>query len=77
MHEYLDVICERLVLFAPEYLDAAYTLMLRRGVSPSTVLEIHRLPSRALRIAVRRGQITRNVGALIDARRLPHTRSSL
>jgi integrase len=98
MHEYLDVICERLVLsekmaprtladyrsktrnwinpllgkhrlnrLAPEHLDAAYTLMLRRGLSPSTVLKVHRILSRALKIAVRRGQVTRNVAALVDA----------
>jgi len=98
MHEYLDVICERLVLsekmaprtladyrsktrnwinpllgkhrlnrLAPEHLDTAYTLMLRRGLSPSTVLKVHRILSRALRIAVRRGQITRNVAGLVDA----------
>jgi integrase len=42
-------------------------LMLRRGLSPSTVLKVHRILSRALRIAVRRGRITRNVAALIDA----------
>src|SRR5215468_12443383 len=41
--------------------------MLRRGLSPSTVLKIHRILSRALRIAVRRGQITRNVVTLVDA----------
>src|SRR5215831_180721 len=41
--------------------------MLRRGLSPSTVLEVHRIFSRALRIAVRRGRISRNVAALADA----------
>jgi site-specific recombinase XerC len=98
MGEYLDVICERLVLskkmaprtladyrsktknwiipllgehrldrLAPEHLDTAYALMLRRGLSPSTVLKVHRILSRALRIAVRRRRITRNVAALVDA----------
>jgi len=57
----------RLDRLAPEHLDAAYTLMLRRGLSSSTVLKIHRILSRALRIAVRRGRVTRNVAALVDA----------
>jgi integrase len=98
MAEYLDVLCERLVLsekmaprtladyrsktrnwiipllgkhrldrLTPEHLDTAYTLMLRRGLSPSTVLKVHRILSRALRIAMRRGRISRNVATLVDA----------
>jgi len=51
----------------PEHLDAAYTIMLRRGLSPSTVLKVHRVLSRSLRIAVRRGRVTRNVATLVDA----------
>jgi len=57
----------RLDRLTPEHLDTAYATMLRRGLSPSTVLKVHRILSRALRIAVRRGRITRNVAALIDA----------
>lgn len=98
MTEYLDVLCERLVLsekmaprtladyrsktrnwiipllgkhrldrLTPEHLDAAYAAMLRQGRSPSTVLKVHRILSRALTIAVRRGRITRNVATLLDA----------
>lgn len=98
MAEYLDVLCERLVLsekmaprtltdyrsktrnwilpllgkhrldrLTPEHLDAAYAAMLRQGRSPSTVLKVHRILSRALTIAVRRGRITRNVATLLDA----------
>jgi site-specific recombinase XerD len=98
MAEYLDVLCDRLVLsekmaprtlddyqsktrnwinpllgkhrldrLTPEHLDAAYATMLRRGLSPSTVLKVHRILSRSLRVAVRRGRITRNVAALVDA----------
>jgi integrase len=98
MAEYLDVLCERLVLsekmaprtladyrsktrnwidpllgkhrldrLTPEHLDIAYTIMLRRGLSPSTVLKVHRILSRALRIAVRRDRISRNVATLVDA----------
>lgn len=102
MAEYLDVICERLVLsdkmaprtladyrsktqnwivpllgkhrlnrLTPEHLDTAYTTMLREGLSPSTVLKIHRILSRALKIAVRRDRIPRNVATLIDAPSAP------
>src|SRR5579875_590339 len=77
MTEYLDVICERLVLsdkmaprtladyrsktrnwivpllgkhrlnrLTPEHLDTAYMTMLQEGLSPSTVLKIHRIRSR-------------------------------
>jgi len=91
MAEYLDVLCERLVLsekmaprtvadyqsktqnwidpllgkhrldrLTPGHLATAYTVMLRRGLSPSTVLKVHRILSRALTIAVRRGRISRN-----------------
>ncbi|WP_431897218.1 tyrosine-type recombinase/integrase [Nonomuraea sp. bgisy101] len=98
MTEFLDVICERLVLsdklaprtladyrsknrhwivpllgkhrldkLAPEHLDAAYTTMLERGLSTSTVLKVHRILSRALTIALRRGRVNRNVATLIDA----------
>jgi integrase len=98
MTEYLDVICDRLVLseklaprtladyrsktrnwiipllgkhrldrLTPEHLDTAYAEMLRRDLSPSTVLKVHRILSRALRIAVRRGRISRNVATLVDA----------
>lgn len=98
MAEFLNVICERLVLsekmaprtltdyksksrnwivpllgkhrldrLTPEHLDTAYTTMLEEGLSPSSVLKVHRILSRALTIAVRRGRIPRNVATLIDA----------
>ncbi|MEV0201058.1 hypothetical protein [Nonomuraea sp. NPDC050691] len=43
------------------------TRMLEEGLSPSSVLKVHRILSRALAIAVRRGRITRNVATLVDA----------
>jgi integrase len=57
----------RLDRLTPEHLDTAYTVMLRRGLSPSTVLKVHRILSRALTIAVRRGRLSRNVATLLDA----------
>ncbi|NAS22147.1 tyrosine-type recombinase/integrase [Herbidospora sp. NEAU-GS84] len=57
----------RLDKLAPEHLDTAYSTMLERRLSPSSVLKVHRILSRALTIGVRRGRITRNVATLIDA----------
>lgn len=57
----------RLDRLAPEHLDAAYTRMLEEGLSTGSVLKVHRILSRALTIAVRRGKITRNVATLVDA----------
>jgi integrase len=57
----------RLDRLTPEHLDTAYAVMLQRDLSPSTVLKVHRVLSRALRIAVRHGRISRNVATLVDA----------
>ena len=56
----------RLDRMLPEHLDRAYAAMLKEGLSPSTVLKIHRILSRALKIAVRRDKVARNVATLID-----------
>ncbi|GAA4599126.1 site-specific integrase [Planotetraspora phitsanulokensis] len=57
----------RLDRLAPEHLDKAYATMLEQGRSSSTVLKVHRILSRALKIAMRRNKVTRNVATLIDA----------
>ncbi|WSG19572.1 tyrosine-type recombinase/integrase [Nonomuraea sp. NBC_01738] len=41
--------------------------MHERELASSTVLKVHRILSRALKIAVRRGRISRNVATLVDA----------
>ncbi|MEV5413605.1 hypothetical protein AB0K60_32850 [Thermopolyspora sp. NPDC052614] len=46
----------RLDKLAPEHLDQAYATMMNSGRSTSTVLKVHRILSRALKIAVRRGR---------------------
>lgn len=56
----------RLDRLLPEHLDRAYAAMLKEGLSSSTVLKIHRILSRALKIAVRRDKVSRNVATLID-----------
>ncbi|GLW09856.1 site-specific integrase [Microtetraspora sp. NBRC 13810] len=57
----------RLDRLTPEHLDRAYSRMLEQGLSQSSVLKVHRILSRALKIAIRRNKITQNVSTLIDA----------
>ena len=56
----------RLDRLQPEHLDELYGLMLQAGKAPSHVLKVHRIISRALKIAHRRGKIARNVAQLVD-----------
>lgn len=51
---------------APEHLDYLYAQMFKANLSPSHVLKVHRVLSRALKIAVRRGKVGRNVAELVD-----------
>ncbi|AWL39815.1 MULTISPECIES: tyrosine-type recombinase/integrase [unclassified Streptomyces] len=51
---------------APEHLERMYADMLRAGHAPSHVLKVHRILSRALKIAHRRRLITENVATLVD-----------
>ncbi|WP_211245718.1 tyrosine-type recombinase/integrase [Actinomadura oligospora] len=57
----------RLDRLLPEHMEAAYAQMYAAGLSSSTVLKIHRILSRALKIAVRRELLGRNVATLIDS----------
>lgn len=57
----------RLDKLKPEQLDALYLAMTRAGKAPSHALKVHRILSRALEIALRRGLVARNVAKLIDA----------
>lgn len=50
----------------PEHLDAVYTSMQRLGRADATILQVHRILSRALEVAFRRGHTARNVAKLID-----------
>lgn len=51
----------------PEHLDGVYLAMTRTGAADSSVLKLHRILSRALEVALRRGVVPRNVAKLIDA----------
>ncbi|WP_443048245.1 tyrosine-type recombinase/integrase [Streptomyces sp. H39-C1] len=56
----------RLDRLRPEHLDKMYADMLNDGHAPSHVLKVHRILSRALKIALRRELVGRNVATLVD-----------
>lgn len=51
----------------PEHLEAFYLKIGGEGLSPATVMLHHRVISRALKVAMQRGRIARNVATLVDA----------
>lgn len=51
----------------PEHLDKFYLTLAQQGLSTKTVLMIHQILSRALKMAVRREVVARNVATLVDA----------
>ena len=57
----------RLDRLTPEHLERFYTLLEEDGLAPATVLQIHRILSRALKVAMQHGYVTRNVATLVDA----------
>ena len=59
----------RLDRLQPEHLEAFYRDAQAGGLSGTTVLQMHRIISRALKIAHRRGRVARNVATLVDAPR--------
>ncbi len=62
----------RLDRLQPEHVERMYTAMANLGLAPATVLQAHRLLSRALKIAMQRGRVGRNVCTLVDAPSLTH-----
>jgi len=58
----------RLDRLQPEHLDQFYDeLQGSAGLSGTTALQIHRILSRALKVAMQRGRVSRNVCCLVDA----------
>jgi integrase len=57
----------RLDRLQPEHLDKLYATMAAAGKAPSSVLKTHRILSRMLKVAHRRGKVGRNVATLVDA----------
>jgi integrase len=56
----------RLDRLQPEHVERAWGELLDSGLSASSVLQAHRVLSRSLKIATRRGRVARNVCTLID-----------
>lgn len=56
----------RLDKLQPEHLERAWANLEAQGLSASTALLNHRILSRALRVAVQRGRVGRNVAQLVD-----------
>jgi integrase len=57
----------RLDRLQPEHLDAFYTWLEGQSLKPNTILQIHRITCRALKVAWKRGKVGQNIGALVDA----------
>ncbi len=57
----------RLDRLQPEHVEAAWRALAEEGLSPATVLVDHRILSRALKVAMQRGRVARNVVSLVDA----------
>lgn len=57
----------RLDRLQPEHLERFYHRLEAEGLAAATVLEIHHIVSRALKVAMQRGKVARNVATLVDA----------
>lgn len=56
----------RLDQLQPEHLEQTYKQLLDKGLSPASVLRVHRMLHRALKIAMQRDRVARNVAALVE-----------
>jgi integrase len=56
----------RLGRLQPEHLERLYGALADNGLSPASILRVHRVISRALRVASQRGKVARNVATLVD-----------
>lgn len=66
-HVYPRIGGVRMDRLTPEHLDGVYLAMQRAGRADATILQVHRILSRALEIAFRRSLIPLNPAKLIDA----------
>jgi site-specific recombinase XerD len=57
----------RLDRLQPEHLDAFYTWLGTQNLQPNTIVQIHRILARALKVAWKRGKVARNVALMVDA----------
>ncbi len=64
----------KLEALQPEHLETLYReLADTKGLAPNSILQVHRIVSRALKVAVHRGRVNRNVATLVDAPRAERT----
>ncbi|MGH8961686.1 MAG: tyrosine-type recombinase/integrase, partial [Jatrophihabitantaceae bacterium] len=56
----------RLDQLQPEHLEQTYKQLLDKGLSPASVLRVHRMLHRALKIAMQRERVARNVATLVE-----------
>jgi integrase len=56
----------RLDQLQPEHLEQTYKQLLGKGLSPASVLRVHRMLHRALKIAMQRDRVARNVATLVE-----------
>ncbi|MEU1197425.1 tyrosine-type recombinase/integrase [Streptomyces sp. NPDC005813] len=66
----------RIDKLAPEHLEQMYRAMLDAGRAPSHVVKVHRILSRALKIAHRRRMISENVATLVDPPSIDETEAN-
>ena len=57
----------RLDRLTPEHIERFYTQLDAEGLAPATVLQIHRILSRALKVAMQRGYVAQNVATRVNA----------
>jgi integrase len=50
----------------PEHLERFYAELIAEGLSPATIRQVHRITSRALKVAVQRGRLRHNVATLVE-----------
>jgi integrase len=50
----------------PEHLERFYAALTAEGLSPATIRQVHRITSRALKVAVQRGRMRHNVATLVE-----------
>lgn len=62
----------RLDRLQPEHVERLYGGLLTGGLSPASVLQAHRVLSRALKVAMQRDKLGRNVCTLVDAPSVEH-----
>ena len=62
----------RLDRLQPEHVEKLYADLQDGGLSPASVVHAHRVLSRALKVAMQRGKVARNVCTLVDAPSVHH-----